>query len=191
MVVPSIDTGSQSSWPKGRSTPTAGTSRSQLPPGTSTPPSEALESKQPAPTQEKQQPETEQKGLQLLDEDTFNGSSGSDTEDLLAARQDAQQQQPDYTLELSGTDEHLAAAAKMDFAVNKASSEKSGDERAQLPYTFKFGMPRPQALAVVMSKPQLGNQPLTNAQEAIQQTLDLAATNRLPYEKGSQVSLVA
>ena len=96
---------------------------------------------------------------------------------------------PDYTLAISAqaTQPKHAEPAKPTSSANSDSQSK----RVPLPYTFNFGVRRPQALAVAMNRPQLGNQTPETPNQAIQQTFDLAATNAWPYALGSKVNLVA
>ncbi|GLR64771.1 hypothetical protein [Marinospirillum insulare] len=125
------------------------------------------------PKQEKEPKPLEEKPLQELPESTFSTEANS--------------RYPDYTVELkssSGT----TSAPMLD---PKPDEIRYGRKRPSLPMTFSFGLRRPQAVAVAMRHPLLeGKQPTTAAQ-AILDTLDLAATNRLPYIKGTEVSLVA
>lgn len=65
----------------------------------------------------------------------------------------------------------------------------NGRKRPALPLTFSFGVRRPLNLAIALRHPVLdANTNLTPAQ-AVLNTLDLAATNRLPYLKGSSLNL--
>lgn len=94
----------------------------------------------------------------------------------------------DFTLDLNSTSNTKTKPTPKDY---KPDELRYGRKRPPLPVTFSFGVRRPQAVAVAMRHPLLeGKQPTTAAQ-AILDTLDLAATNRLPYTKGSGLSLVA
>ncbi|MDR9467477.1 hypothetical protein [Marinospirillum sp.] len=139
--------------------------------------------------QEKKQPAERESGLKPLADETFSASSNtSDEEDVTAAQQTGNT--PDFTLELTSPsfkEPQLAASRPQ----KNTQDSKDASERPALPYTFSFGVRRPFAIAVAMSKPLLGNEAPSSFSQAIQQTLDLAATNRLPYEKGGQISLVA
>lgn len=57
--------------------------------------------------------------------------------------------------------------------------------RPPLPISFYFGIPRPRSVAVMMRHPIVGNEPPASRAQAILETLQLAATDRLPYFKGA------
>lgn len=94
---------------------------------------------------------------------------------------------PDFTLTLnnqesgSTTPEHFT----------NSEEARHGRRRPPLPFTFGFGIRRPMAIAVAMRQPIFGTESPLSAAQAISETFDLAATNRLPYVRGSQLSLVA
>lgn len=112
--------------------------------------------------------------LQALDESAFNTDASPTS-------------YPDYTLELNDT-AHLKAEIKAKVNL-KPDEVRFGRKRPALPITFSFGVRRPLTLAIAMRHPILeGKQPTTTAQ-AILDTFDLAATNRLPYIKGSEINL--
>ncbi|SFB81096.1 hypothetical protein SAMN05660443_0272 [Marinospirillum celere] len=190
MVIPSIDSGSSTSLAKNRGTAQASGLKNAAANRAPKLNQEVSETKNHLHIEEKPTSDQQPSGLQLLDDTAFEASSTDDPQDLADARKEANAQ-PDFTLELSGQNSELAAATQIDQTAKDSRADQQGQQRAKLPYTFNFGIRRPMAIAVAMSKPQLGNQNPASANEAIQQTLDLAATNRLPYERGSQISLVA
>lgn len=95
---------------------------------------------------------------------------------------------PDYTLELthSKTQSPLIKPAEL-----RPDEIRHGRKRPALPLTFGFGLRRSQAVAVAMRYPLLEGRQPSSAAQAILDTLDLAATNRLPYIKGSAINLAA
>jgi|GEM_PF-1665094 hypothetical protein len=188
MVLPSVDT-SSNSWAKHKPGQTTDAAK----PLTANKLSEqdtADKQETHLRIQEKKQPSEQESGLKPLADETFSASShANDEEDVATAQQNAGST-PDFTLELTGPSfkEPQVAASRLQ---KTTQDSKGSNERPELPYTFSFGVRRPFAIAVAMSKPLLGNEAPTSFSQAIQQTLDLAATNRLPYEKGNQISLVA
>lgn len=96
---------------------------------------------------------------------------------------------PDFTLNLSSAQEstnpHKATAEL------KPDEIRYGRRRPNLPLSFNFGMRRPLAVEVIMRRPVLGSMPPATSALAIQDSFDLAATNRLPYLKGSGLHLIA
>lgn len=94
---------------------------------------------------------------------------------------------PDFTLNLKSQDSKNTAPE----AFTHSEEARHGRKRPPLPFTFGFGIRRPMAIAVAMRQPIFGNESPLSAAQAITETFDLAATNRLPYERGSQLSLVA
>lgn len=101
---------------------------------------------------------------------------------------------PDFALELTtktpATENTESPAAVVETPVYPEEA-RHGRKRPPLPFTFAFGIRRPMTVAVMMRHPILGADAPENRIQAIQDTLDLAATNRLPYQKGAQLSLVA
>lgn len=94
---------------------------------------------------------------------------------------------PDYTLELSSK----MGSSSVPAIDLKPDEIRFGRKRPTLPITFSFGIRRSQAVAVAMRHPLLdGKQPST-ANQAILDTFDLAATNRLPYVKGTGINIAA
>jgi hypothetical protein len=94
---------------------------------------------------------------------------------------------PDFTLNLKSQDTVTTSAEHF----THSEEARHGRKRPPLPFTFGFGIRRPMAIAVAMRQPIFGTESPASAAQAIGQTLDLAATNRLPYVRGSQLSLVA
>ncbi|MBE0508831.1 MAG: hypothetical protein IBX50_19270 [Marinospirillum sp.] len=94
---------------------------------------------------------------------------------------------PDFTLSLKSQDNKGTTPE----AFTHSEEARHGRKRPPLPFTFGFGIRRPMAIAVAMRQPIFGNESPLSAAQAIGETLDLAATNRLPYVRGSQLSLVA
>lgn len=96
-----------------------------------------------------------------------------------------------------------ALTAKQTIAENQTAAENQttpelqpdeirfGRKRPMLPITFSFGIRRSKAVAVAMRYPLLGGQQPTSFYQAILDTFDLAATNRLPYFKGTEVNVAA
>lgn len=116
----------------------------------------------------------QQQPLQALAESTFSTSSNTSY--------------PDYTVELNASPSTSTGSSATDL---KPDEVRYGRKRPALPISFSFGLRRPQAVAVAMRYPLLeGKQPSTAAQ-AVGDTFDLAATNRLPYNKGTGISLAA
>jgi len=116
----------------------------------------------------------QQESLQELAEDTFSTDSNT--------------RYPDFTLDLKSGSNTSSTPTTTEL---KPDEIRYGRKRPPLPITFRFGLRRPQAVAVAMRYQLLeGKQPDTPAQ-AILDTFDLAATNRLPYNKGAEISLVA
>lgn len=112
--------------------------------------------------------------LQALDESAFNTDASPTS-------------YTNYTLKLNDT-AYLKAEIKAKVNL-KPDEVRFGRKRPALPITFSFGVRRPLTLAIAMRHPILeGKQPTTTAQ-AILDTFDLAATNRLPYIKGSEINL--
>lgn len=99
---------------------------------------------------------------------------------------DSHNSYPDYTLELSSKDGTSAKNAGL-----RPDEIRFGRKRPPLPVTFSFGIPRSQAVAVAMRQPLLDGKQPTNAYQAILDTFDLAATNRLPYVKGTEINIRA
>lgn len=95
---------------------------------------------------------------------------------------------PDFTLELSHTDNPPVSSTPPEL---KPDEVRYGRKRPPLPISFSFGLRRPQAVAVAMRHPLIGSQAPSTGAQAILDTFDLAATNRLPYVKGSGLSLAA
>lgn len=94
---------------------------------------------------------------------------------------------PDYTLELSSK-----LGPPSTPATNLKPDEiRFGRKRPILPITFSFGIRRSQAVAVAMRHPLLDGKQPTTANQAIIDTFDLAATNRLPYVKGTKINIAA
>jgi len=186
MVLPSVDMASNS-WAKHKPGQTSNvakplTANKLAEQGTHDKPEAHLR------VEEKKQSSEQESGLKPLADETFSASS-SDEQEAPPAQQQASST-PDFTLELTGPSfkEPQLATPQPDKA---SPSPKDPNERPELPYTFSFGIRRPMSVAVAMSKPLVGNELPASFSQAIQQTLDLAATNRLPYEKGAQMSLVA
>jgi len=101
---------------------------------------------------------------------------------------DSNSNYPDFTVDLSSSVNEPSTSSANEL---KPDEIRYGRKRPPLPITFRFGLRRPQAVAVAMRYQLLeGKQPDTPAQ-AILDTFDLAATNRLPYNKGNEISLVA
>lgn len=95
---------------------------------------------------------------------------------------------PDFTVDLNSSLTSTSIPSAIEL---KPDEIRYGRKRPPLPISFSFGLRRPQAVAVAMRYQLLeGKQPVTAAQ-AILDTFDLAATNRLPYNKGTEISLVA
>ncbi|NLW04065.1 MAG: hypothetical protein GX029_02390 [Pseudomonadaceae bacterium] len=119
------------------------------------------------------QQQKSQESLQILDDSTFASSFTSNY--------------PDYTLEINNKNSSFSTPTTN----LKPDEVRFGRKRPPLPVSFGFGLRRLQAVAVAMRHPLLeGKQPSTAAQ-AILDTFDLAATNRLPYIKGSGINLAA
>ncbi len=94
----------------------------------------------------------------------------------------------DYTLALS----HQTSASSTPTATDLKPDEiRFGRKRPDLPITFSFGIRRSQAVAVAMRHPLLEGKQPTTANQAILDTFDLAATNRLPYAKGTGINIAA
>lgn len=181
MVIPSVDS-SSSSWVKHK----PGQASSAVKPQAANKPLEldSTDKENHLRIEEKKQSPEQEPGLKSLADETFSASSSLDELNI-----DADLGSPDFTLELTSPkiqEPQLPAQQQ-----KTATATKDPDERPNLPYTFNFGIRRPLSVAVAMSKPLLGNEAPANFSQAIQQTLDLAATNRLPYQQGSQISLVA
>ncbi|WP_114416260.1 hypothetical protein [Marinospirillum perlucidum] len=136
--------------------------------------------------EEKKQDEQAQQGLKPLTDETFSASTSLNDEDDLQALNETTS--PDFTLSLHGVS---FEEPQVFLPETTRPPQKPADQRPELPFTFSFGMRRPLAVAVAMSHPLIGNSSPVSPAEAIQQTLDLAATNRLPYDKGEQITLVA
>ena len=117
-----------------------------------------------------------QDALQALDESTFSTDG-----------QGINSGYPDYTLELSSKMGSSSAPAT-DL---KPDEIRFGRKRPILPVTFSFGIRRSQAVAVAMRHPLLDGKQPTTANQAILDTFDLAATNRLPYVKGTGINIAA
>ncbi|HKM14361.1 MAG TPA: hypothetical protein VJY63_00350 [Marinospirillum sp.] len=89
------------------------------------------------------------------------------------------------------------STAKQTTTENQIKPELQPDEirfgrkRPLLPITFSFGIRRSKAVAVAMRYPLLGGKQPTTFYQAILDTFDLAATNRLPYFKGTEVNVAA
>lgn len=94
---------------------------------------------------------------------------------------------PDFSLNLKSQDN----SGLKNESFTHSEEARHGRKRPPLPFTFGFGIRRPMAIAVAMRQPIFGNESPLSAAQAITETFDLAATNRLPYERGSQLSLVA
>ncbi|MFK7161300.1 hypothetical protein V6U78_09655 [Marinospirillum sp. MEB164] len=75
------------------------------------------------------------------------------------------------------------AAEEEEAVLNYRTNEKQF--RPPLPISFAFGIPRPRAVAVMMRHPIVGNEAPASRAQAILETLQLAATDRLPYLKGA------
>lgn len=120
------------------------------------------------------QQSNQQKKLQELPNSTFS----TDTIDS---------SYPDFTVDFNSSNSAVAPA----IAELKPDEIRYGRKRPPLPIIFSFGLRRPQAVAVAMRHPLLEGQQPSTAAQAILDTLDLAATNRLPYIKGTEISLVA
>lgn len=116
----------------------------------------------------------QQEPLQELAETTFSTNSNTSY--------------PDFTVDLNSSLNKSSTPPAVEL---KPDEVRYGRKRPSLPISFSFALRRPQAVAVAMRYPLLeGKQPATAAQ-AILDTFDLAATNRLPYNKGAEISLVA
>lgn len=110
--------------------------------------------------------------------------------DEVISSNEASSSLPDYTLALSELSNQTSVSL-IPAADLKPDEIRFGRKRPDLPITFSFGIRRSQAVAVAMRYPLLeGKQPTTAAQ-AILDTLDLAATNRLPYVKGARIHIAA
>lgn len=171
MVLPSTDS-TQTAWPRQRGSSDPSINRTKNEPA-----------RQPAQTRAEEtaiRPPEEQ-GVHPLPDETFELNNGNNDDAY-----------PDFTLELS--DNQTAEATQTDQSRNTAThpeEARHGRKRPALPFTFGFGIRRPIAVAVMMRHPILGQEAPGTAAQAIQDTLDLAATNRLPYTKGSQLYLAA
>ena len=119
-------------------------------------------------------------------EEKNQGSSASDTE------QQGSSQPHDglSTTEVSlGETSKTPAAPPATYTSPKKQApyhQAGGD--SHLPYTFRFGMPRPTTVALATRFPVFGQTPDSPA-EAVRDTLESAATTRLPALKGQSVSL--
>lgn len=178
MVLPSVDT-AQSQWPRKQGgTDTSAKKRSEPP----------LENKGSAKTLTNPDDNLASTGaagksqLQALPEETFD------------LNDDEASSAPDFKVELTGKTPEIEQAETPVLAVEAPvypEEARHGRKRPVLPFTFAFGVRRPMAVAVMMRNPILGADAPENRNQAIQDTLDLAATNRLPYLKGAQLNLVA
>lgn len=172
MVSPSTEP-TQTAWPRQRGSSDQSTTRIQ---------NEAAQ--QPATLQKIAEDSTthppEEQGLHPLPDETFDLHNTSDDGTYL-----------DFTLELSSNSSADNAQARDTDNFTHPEEARYGRKRPELPFTFGFGVRRPMALAVMMRHPILGQDAPATANQAIQDTFDLAATNRLPYGKGSQFYLAA
>ncbi len=181
MVISSLDTASSTSWLKNKPGQTSAQKSA-----TANPSNEATEHQLTTSLAADIKVEEKQQGQQQQDEPEQQlatpPASRAQTVSHRAAEQEAGS--PDFTLELSTSNSKAVAGPSQPEATSES-------RRAKLPYTFNFGIRRPLTLQVAMNRPMLGNTNPATANQAIQQTFDLAATNRLPYEKGSQLNLLA
>ena len=186
MVISSLDTASSSSWLKNKPGQTGATKSST--PGANLAAREAAVPVLPSALPEVESKREQQQQQQRPSEEELATATAArpatavESTGLAATR-------PDFTLKLSSQEASNPAVNHQTTLASKAATE--APKRAKLPYTFNFGIRRPQALQVVMNRPLLGNAYPANFGQAIQQTLDLAATNRLPYEKGRRINLLA
>ena len=82
-----------------------------------------------------------------------------------------------------------STTAEEDKASYTPDEHRYGRKRPPLPITFGFGIRRYTTLPLAMRFSLVAGQAPPSPQEAIQATLNLAATNEVAYAKGSQVNL--
>jgi len=184
MVIPTADTSTSNSWSKQKPGQTAAVAKPSKS-GQLSAQEVTSQHKSHLVVEEKQAKTDQEPGLKPpLDEQAPHLELTADTAGEASAKA-----LPDFTLDLHTSQPEVPPSARS--KTTQQVEPKDPQERPQLPYTFNFGIRRPYALAVAMSQPLLGNKTPESPSQAVQQTLDLAATNRLPYEKGSQVNLAA